>query len=66
MTALAYNYDDAAAACGYSVKVLREAVAKNDLFPSYANSKPVFLVTELTRWLESLPSDRPASPEAPG
>lgn len=54
---LAYNYEDAAIACGYSVKVLREAVANHELLPSYANSKPVFRIAELDRWLESLPPD---------
>ncbi len=57
MTALALNYEDAAAACGYSVKVLREAVHNGELLPSYANTKPVFRVPELERWLESLPTE---------
>jgi len=57
MTPLALGYEDAATATGYSVKVLREAVANNELIPSYANTKPVFRIPELERWLESLPAE---------
>lgn len=57
MTVLALSIDAAAEACGYSTKVIREAVRNNDLIPSYANSKPVFRIAELERWLESLPAE---------
>jgi hypothetical protein len=55
---LALTYDEAAEACGYHRDVLRDAVKANELVASYANSKPVFLVTELQRWLESLPTEK--------
>jgi hypothetical protein len=54
---LALSYQDASAATGYSASVLRMAVARGDLNASHANSKPVFLVSELQRWLESLPPE---------
>ena len=54
---LALDYKDASAATGYSATALRMAVARGDLNASHANSKPVFLVTELQRWLETLPPE---------
>jgi hypothetical protein len=52
---LSLNYAQAAVATGYSVGALRNAVAKGDLFPVYANSKPVFTLTELQGWVDALP-----------
>ncbi len=57
---LALTYLEAADACGYSLKVIREAVDRGDLKPSYGTrTKPVLRVAELDRWLESLPAERP-------
>ena len=56
---LALNYQEAAAATGYSASVLRIAVRRGDLTPVYANAKPVFLVSELQEWLKALPVDKP-------
>lgn len=52
---ISLNYKDAAYATGYSVGALRIAVRRGDLIPVYANSKPVFKVSELEAWVESLP-----------
>lgn len=56
---LAYTYDEAADATGYSTRVIREAVARGDLAPSYANSKPVIREQELRRWVDHLPAEPP-------
>lgn len=57
---LALSYDDAATAVGLSsAKLIRQAVRDGFLVPTYLNSKPVIQVTELTRWLETQPSERP-------
>ena len=55
---LAYSFEEAAAATGYSIDTIRRAVRNNQLVARYANTKPVITVTELTEWLESLPVDR--------
>lgn len=57
---LAYTYAEAAVAVGYSPGVLREAVRRNELLPSFANTKPVFTEEELRRWLRSLPTEPPS------
>ncbi|MFB2596607.1 hypothetical protein ACEXQE_02335 [Herbiconiux sp. P17] len=54
---LALNYRDASLATGYSVSALHMAVANDQLVASYANSKPVFRLDELDRWLASLPGE---------
>jgi hypothetical protein len=56
---LALSYDEAAAALGVSKKVLQIAVRNNELVASYPNSKPIFRLSELQRWLDSLPNERP-------
>lgn len=48
---------DAARASGYSLEVIRQAIRLNYLVPSYANSKPVIMVEELTRWVRTLPDE---------
>lgn len=53
---LALTLEESAEACGYSKSTIQVAIERNELVPSYANSKPVVMVTELQRWLESLPS----------
>lgn len=55
---LALTLDEAAEASGYSKAVLRAQIVHNYLIPSYANSRPVILVSELRRWLEALPNER--------
>jgi hypothetical protein len=61
VTKLALTIAEAAEAVGYSDDVIRAAMKRGELQASYANTKPVIRVTELTRWLESLPSERGAS-----
>lgn len=59
MTAVSFNLEDAAKACGYSVKTLRGAIASNSLIAHRAseasNSKLVIRVADLDAWIESLP-----------
>lgn len=55
---VALNLKDAAVACGYSVDSIRFAIDRNELLPSYANTKPVIMVEELVRWVRTLP-DQP-------
>lgn len=54
---LALTIADAAEACGYSSETIRKAIKENDLVASYANSKPVIMVDELSRWLRGLPNE---------
>lgn len=54
---LAYSYQEASAAVGVSVDMLRGEVRDSRLVASYVGSKPVFTVDELKRWLGSLPSE---------
>ncbi len=56
---LALTYEEAIEATGVSREVLKEAVRKNELIASYPSSRPVFRISELERWLESLPTERP-------
>lgn len=57
---IALNIEEAAEATGYSVDTIRRAIRNNSLTARYANTKPVVLVSELTDWLESLPTESPA------
>ena len=59
MSRLAFNFDEAAEAVGYSVDTIRRAVRNHELTARYANSKPIILASELESWLESLPTDAP-------
>ena len=56
---LAYTLDEAVVATGYSRSVIERAIARNDLVPRYANTKPVIEEDELRRWLKSLPTVSP-------
>lgn len=56
---VAYTLDEAAEATGYSRRTIDSAVAKHDLIPRYANSRPVIPAKELERWLDSLPTENP-------
>jgi hypothetical protein len=55
---LALTYAEAAQATGYGVSTLNIAVSRGNLVPSYMNSKPVFAIAELERWIASLPNER--------
>lgn len=57
MSKLAFNFEEAAEATGYSVDTIRRAVRNSELTARYANSKPIILVGELNEWLTSLPSE---------
>jgi len=59
MSRLAFNFEQAAEAVGYSVDTIRRAVRNHELTARYANSKPVILASELEAWLESLPTEQP-------
>ena len=54
---LALTWDEAAEACGYSVRTLKEQVAKGNLLARYANSKGVIRVEDLAQWLDDLPAE---------
>jgi hypothetical protein len=59
---LALTITEAATATGYSDDVIRAALGRGELVPRYGTkSKPVIPVTELQRWLDSLPTERWAS-----
>ncbi|MER2134158.1 MAG: hypothetical protein ABS910_05695 [Arthrobacter sp.] len=60
MSKLAYNIEEAALATGYSVDTIRKAIRNNEIVTRYANTKPVITATELTDWLDSLPSEAPS------
>jgi hypothetical protein len=53
----AYTTTQAAEAVGYSKRVIEMEIAASRLIPSYANTKPIILSTELHRWLLSLPDE---------
>lgn len=58
MTPLAYNVQDAAAACGVSPDVIRRAIRSNDLPVKYVTSRPLVLASDLKAWLEAAPTER--------
>lgn len=61
MTKLAYSISEAAEAIGQSPDTIRRAIARGDLAAKYPNSKPVILASELSDWLDSLPSEAPGT-----
>lgn len=65
MTKLAYTFEEAGQATGYSETTIKDAVRRGDIAPSYANTKPVILAAELQRWLEALPAE-PRRRKKPG
>lgn len=60
MSKVSYSIEEAAEATGYSTDTIRRALRNNDMTARYANSKPVILATELTDWLEALPTEAPS------
>lgn len=61
-TKLAYPLSEAAEQVGYSDEVLRLAIRRGELDASYGTSrKPVIRTTELLRWLDALPTEKPES-----
>lgn len=56
---IALSIDEAAEATGYSTDTIRRAIRNSDLTARYANSKPVILTSELTDWLQALPTEAP-------
>jgi len=59
MSKVSYSIEEAAEATGYSTDTIRRALRNNDMTARYANTKPVILATELTDWLEALPTEAP-------
>lgn len=57
---IAFSIEEAAVATGYSTDTIRRALRNSDMTARYANSKPVILATELTDWLQSLPTEAPS------
>ncbi|QSZ47250.1 hypothetical protein [Arthrobacter sp. D5-1] len=58
---LALTFEQAAEACGYSVRTLQYQVAVGNLMARYANSKGVIRVEDLAQWLDHLPTEHKAS-----
>lgn len=56
---LALTFEEAAEACGYSVRTLKYQVAQGNLMARYANSKGVIRVEDLAQWLGDLPAEAP-------
>lgn len=54
---LALTFEEAAEACGYSVRTLKYHVAAGNLLARYANSKGVIRVEDLAQWLDDLPAE---------
>ncbi|MDI2021172.1 DNA-binding protein [Paenarthrobacter nicotinovorans] len=54
---LALTFEEAAEACGYSVRTLKYQVAAGNLMARYANSKGVIRVEDLAQWLDDLPAE---------
>ncbi len=61
LTKLAYSIPGLAEATDLSVSTIREAINKGQLVPSYPNRKPIIPATEAQRWLDSLPTEKPAA-----
>lgn len=59
-TKLAYTLSEAAEQVGYSDEILRQAIRRGELDASYGTvRKPVIRATELVRWLDALPTEKP-------
>lgn len=61
---VAYELRDAAAASGFGITTIKEAVASGELVAHYggkAATKPVIRAVDLDEWVASLPTTRRAS-----
>ncbi|MDK8171714.1 hypothetical protein QP735_04145 [Curtobacterium citreum] len=61
---LAYSIPNFAVAVDVSVDTIRKAINRGDLItslPTEAGRKPIITKKEGERWLESLPTERPAA-----
>lgn len=56
---LAVPLPEAAAMVGISVDKLRQHIDRDELAASYIDFKPVIKVSELQRWLDARPNERP-------
>ncbi|MET4618730.1 hypothetical protein ABIE18_000153 [Arthrobacter sp. 2762] len=54
---LALTWEEAAEACGYSVRTLKDQVSRGNLLARYANTKGVIRVEDLAQWLDDLPAE---------
>lgn len=61
---LALTWEEAAEACGYSVRTPKDQVARGNLLARYANSKGVIRVEDLAQWLDDLPAEPKAGHRA--
>lgn len=53
---VAFDHDAAAQAVGISPTRLRQHVRMGDLTPHFSGTKPLYLVTDLARFVEHLPT----------
>ena len=56
---LAYSFDEAAEATGYSKRTISQAVSVGDLIARYANTKGIIKKVDLEEWIDSLPTEKP-------
>lgn len=61
MDKLAYNLDEAAAASGVSVDIIRRAVRAKNIPVRFPTSRPIILRADLEAWLEATPTERPVA-----
>lgn len=57
---LPLTFEEAAEACGYSIRTLKYLVAAGNLVARYANSKGVIRVEDLAEWFHELPAEPPS------
>lgn len=63
-TVVAVDHATAAAALGLSASRLRHHVRLGDITPHFSGSKPLYLVTDLERFIEQLPTHPEHLPSA--
>lgn len=57
---LAFTFEEAAEATGYSIRTLKQHAADGKLSVRYANTKGVIRHEDLAEWLDALPAEQPA------
>lgn len=58
MTVVSYDLAGAADACGLSLREVQRAIRRGDLPVHYSGRKPLILASDLTDYIESLPTER--------
>jgi excisionase family DNA binding protein len=55
----AYTIPEAAKVTSVGESTLKDAIDRGDLPKRYPSSRPIILESDLDKWLESLPTERP-------